>query len=133
MRFLLLGMFLFVSCAIVQSQNTEKPIKFPYANGIPASPKQIQYLQPDSSLIHIYLKGDKKINWAVTHDGYTALSNPNGYYYFAKINRKNNLVESKLVVKDSAFRSTKDWRKLRRIPKGLKFTEDQIKRKKNNL
>jgi len=77
-------------------------------NGIPATPKQIAYTQPDGSIIHLFLKGDGAIHWAVSTDGYTLLSNPNGFYEYAKADGNGNLISTKIIAHDQNARSANE-------------------------
>lgn len=98
-------------------------------NGIPAKPKQITYKQPDGSVIHIYLKGDRVVHWAVSEDGYTILSNPNGFYEYAIINDKGILISSKIVAHDKGERKPNENVLLSKLQKGLIYSEKQIEEK----
>ena len=40
---------------------------------VQAYPHLITFTQPDESTLSIYLKGDEKVHWAETEDGYSLL------------------------------------------------------------
>ncbi|MDR1739528.1 MAG: hypothetical protein LBR45_02080, partial [Bacteroidales bacterium] len=49
----------------------------------PASPKPIEVEQPDGSKITIVLKGDERIKWAETQNGYSLLRGQDGFWEYA--------------------------------------------------
>ena len=98
-------------------------------NGIPATPKQIAYTQPDGSIIHLFLKGDGAIHWAVSTDGYTLLSNPNGFYEYAKADGNGNLISTKIIAHDQNARSANEIVLLNNFQKGINFSNNQISNK----
>jgi len=98
-------------------------------NGIPATPKQIAYKQPNGSIIHLFLKGDGAIHWAVSTDGYTLLSNSNGYYEYAKTDGKGNLISSKIIAHDQNARSNDEIALLNNVQKGINYSNNQLSEK----
>lgn len=58
------------------------------ASAMPAYPKPITVTQPDGTKVTICLRGDERINWAETTDGYTLLRDDAGYWTFAKADSK---------------------------------------------
>ncbi|TVQ90686.1 MAG: M6 family metalloprotease domain-containing protein [Bacteroidetes bacterium] len=106
---LLLSIILFISPALYS---------------VPAYPGLVKYKQPDGSIIHIYLKGDEKINWAETPDGYTILVTNVGEYQYAIPNKAGDLVFSGIAVSD--VRSLEEEELLHSLEKGLFFSENQV-------
>lgn len=104
------------------------PILHAQENRAPASGKPIEYKQPDGTTTTILLKGDEKIHWAETTDGYTLLSNPvsKGWEY-GKKDCKDNLILSGKIAHNPDARGKKELRFLKKIDKGLKFSDVQIK------
>lgn len=101
-------------------------------NGIPASPKQIKYNQPDGTLINITLKGDAAIHWAISEDGYTLLSNPNGFYEYAKLDENGDLISTGITASNADNRKSYETSILKSIPIGINYSENQIKQKLSN-
>ncbi len=99
-------------------------------NKVPASKKSIEYKQPDGTLLTIFLKGDEKLHWAETKDGYTLLSNKEGGYEYARLDNNKNLINSGKLAHEQNIRTKKETRFLKKIPKGLQFSEAQIKKSK---
>ena len=54
------------------------------AVAMPAYPKPITVTQPDGMMVTVCLRGDERLNWAQTTDGYTLLRNEDGYWTFAR-------------------------------------------------
>jgi len=99
-------------------------------NKVPASSKPIEYKQPDGTIVTITLKGDENLHWAVTSDGYTILSNIEKGYDYAKMDKNKNLVSSGKLAHNPEKRSKKEIKFLKKIEKGLKFSDEQIKKSK---
>jgi M6 family metalloprotease-like protein len=93
---------------------------------ITANPNPIKYRQPDGSTVKIYLKGDEFVHWAITSDGYTVLSNTNGFYEYATIDINGNLGFSGIHAHDSIERVSSERDFLNSIKKGLFFGDSQI-------
>ena len=99
-------------------------------NKVPASKKPIEYKQPDGTTLTVLLKGDEKLHWAETKDGYTLLSNKKGGYEYAKLDRRKNLIKSGKLAHEEGKRTKKEMKFLNKIPKGLRYSEAQIKKSK---
>jgi len=93
---------------------------------VSAYPYPIIYTQPDGSQITIILKGDEKIKWAETTDGYALLFNNNHYYEYARLNVNKDMVPSGIVAKEISQRSESDNAFLASIPKNLGYSAAQI-------
>ena len=98
-------------------------------NGIPAKPGQITYKQPDGSLINIVLKGDAVVHWAISEDGYTLLSNANGFYEYSRLDASENLVSTGVIAHNAVNRNSSETVILNSTSKGLIFSEKQISQK----
>lgn len=112
---------LFTSLAGIQAQISKAP----------ANPKPIEFKQPDGTLLTIFLKGDERMHWAETKDGYTLLSNKKGGYEYAKLDKKKNLVKTGKLAHQEGNRSKKEVLFLSKIKKGLHFSE--LQQKKANI
>jgi M6 family metalloprotease-like protein len=93
---------------------------------VPAYPHPIEFTQPDGSVITIQLKGDEKVKWAETLDGYTILVNSNGEYQYAIIDASGNLTFSGILVSNINSRTFKETSLLSTIEKGLFFSKSQV-------
>ncbi|MDR0763192.1 MAG: M6 family metalloprotease domain-containing protein [Bacteroidales bacterium] len=65
--------------------------------GVPANPKHIEKTQPDGTKITVLLKGDEKIHWMETLDGYTLMYSPERYIVFATTDGEGNMTPSENV------------------------------------
>jgi len=95
-------------------------------NKVPASSKPIEYKQSDGTILTITLKGDENLHWAVTSDGYTILANKEKGYDYAKLDKNKNLISSGKLAHNTNSRSKKEIKFLKKIQKGLQFSEIQI-------
>jgi hypothetical protein len=98
-------------------------------NKVSASPNPIEYKQPDGSTVTITLKGDENLHWAVTSDGYTLLADEKSCYGYA-VMKKGSLIRSKYNAHNPDSRSKKEKRFLKKTPKDLRFSDEQIKNNK---
>lgn len=114
----LLLIFVFLICTIAYSEAQ--------INKSPATKKQIEYKQPDGTILPLFLKGDENLHCAVTIDGYTLLSNKEGGYEYAKLDKNKCLISSGKLAHDSEKRTKKEIRFLKKIEKGLWFNEKQL-------
>ena len=98
------------------------------ASAVPADPTPRKFTQPNGSVVTIILKGDERIHWAETTDGYTLLPNQKNGWVYAVLDSKGDMVPSKKLAKDPGERSI--WQKifLRKIKKGIFFSKSQIEK-----
>jgi len=128
---LLTAVVLFSTQIVIWAQKSKSP-KILYqvqGNGIPASTNPVVYKQPDGSQISLTLKGDAAIHWVISNDGYTLLPSQNGFYEYAKIDENGNLVSTGLKAKNSQKRTSDETNIVKSIPKGIQYSEEQIKQK----
>ncbi|HOP05608.1 MAG TPA: M6 family metalloprotease domain-containing protein [Tenuifilaceae bacterium] len=95
-------------------------------NAVPAYPNPIEFRQPDGSIINIIMRGDEKVRWAQTLDGYTILFNKEGAYEYAIINEKGDLVPSGIIVSSNQKRTQTEISLLSKQEKGLFFSKEQV-------
>jgi M6 family metalloprotease-like protein len=92
---------------------------------VPAAPFLTTYTQEDGSTLEIYVRGDERLNWTETSDGYTLLTKNKSKYYAVK-DRDGDLVVSDILANDPANRSAEEVDFLRSIPKKLAYSRAQI-------
>ena len=92
-----------------------------------AYPHLISFTQPDKSTLSVYLKGDEKINWIESEDGYSLLHDNNGYLVYAVQDKNGNMVPSTIIARDKKYRTAEDDSILSAIPKYLRYTDEQIR------
>lgn len=98
------------------------------AQAVPALPHPIVVTQPDGTQVTICLRGDERINWAETTDGYTLLKDPKGYWAFAVLNKKGNLVASDLRYDGTSARA-----KAQGIKPNLRHSASQMKKARKKV
>lgn len=99
------------------------------AIAIPAFPNKITVKQSDNNLLSLYLKGDEKVNWAKTADGYTLLKAKNGDFVYAISDGKGGIMPSTIIAHDERDRTYEELQQLKNLDKQLFFSTDQL----NNL
>lgn len=75
------------------------------AMAVPAYPKPITVQQPDGTTITIIQRGDERVHWAETTDGYTLLRDKQGYWAFADTDAKGNLSATTLRYEGSSVQA----------------------------
>jgi hypothetical protein len=80
-----------------------------HAWAVPANPNPVETVQPDGAPITYFIKGDEKVNWLQSTDGYTLLRNESQFivyadaYVFCFDVAKWNVVFGNDVIWRSAF------------------------------
>lgn len=92
---------------------------------VPAAPFLTTFTQQDGSTLQIYVRGDERLNWAETSDGYTLLnSDRNKVYAIKDVN--GDLVPSEVLAQDPENRTQEELAFLTSIPKYLKYSKTQV-------
>ena len=92
---------------------------------IPAFPKPITFTQPNGDTLTICIKGDERIHWNESLDGYTLLCNQNGYLTYAQLDEDGNLQSSDYIATNIGNRSFDVETFLRTIEKKLFYSDIQ--------
>ncbi len=101
------------------------------AKAVTAYPHPIEFTQPDGSKITIRLKGDEKVRWAETIDGYSILFNKTGTYEYAILDSESNMLPSGRQAKNKSLRNAKETSFLNTIPKGIHYSSAQVQMTKS--
>jgi M6 family metalloprotease-like protein len=96
------------------------------AGAVPANPNPVEAIQPDGTKITYFLKGDEKVHWMQSLDGYTLLYNNEQFIVYAEKDRDENLVPSKHVYSDKQPYSPEIIDFLSKMPKNLFYSKEQI-------
>lgn len=72
---------------------------------VQAYPGIIEKVQPNGDTIRIYLRGDERMHWTMTEDGWQIKENKKGWFKYAKLNRKGEVVSSNKKVHNADKRS----------------------------
>ena len=97
------------------------------ATAVIAYPELIKFMQPDkSTTVMLYLKGDERVHWAETVDGYSLVTNNDGYFVYATKDAMGNMVPSDFVATDVEYRTPQVVHFLENTPKNLRYSQMQI-------
>ncbi|MBR4804366.1 MAG: M6 family metalloprotease domain-containing protein, partial [Bacteroidales bacterium] len=95
---------------------------------VTAYPYPIRFVQPDkTTVLTITMKGDERIKWAETEDGYSLIYNDAGYFCYATKDESGNMVPSQHIATDIAARSAEVEAFLAQTPKRLFYSDVQVK------
>ncbi|MDR0680784.1 MAG: M6 family metalloprotease domain-containing protein [Dysgonamonadaceae bacterium] len=90
---------------------------------VPAVPWPIEKMQPDGTKITVYLKGDEKVHWMESPDGYTLMYDSQKKIVYAELNVDGNIAPSKMIFRgDASFTPSAE-----NIKKGLRYSPAQVK------
>lgn len=95
-----------------------------YAEGpakVPAYRGLIERVQPNGYVLRTYLRGDEHMHWMMTEDGWQIRETKRGWYKYAKLNRKGEVVTSWRKARNIEDRSKcqKKWLEKHGIQKSL--------------
>ena len=93
---------------------------------MPAYPGLIKMKQPDGTTISLYLKGDEKVHWMESEDGYSLMYDNNKTIVYAMPDENGGMAPSSVAVRDISLRSPSDQSFLKAIPPKLKYSADQV-------
>ncbi|MFH0893259.1 MAG: M6 family metalloprotease domain-containing protein [Bacteroidota bacterium] len=125
-----LALAMFTSLSGFAQQTLNLPHNHYLSVGVPASPDAAVVSQPSGQTLTLYLKGDGRIHWAQTTDGYTVLPNSSGYYEYGIIDVNLDLILSGVIAHDPAQREAAEISFLSGISTGNWFSKNQIRDKK---
>ncbi len=91
-----------------------------------AYPGLIYYQQPDGSVLRIFLKGDEKVKWGETEDGYSILFNAQGFYEYAIHDSKGDMIPSGVIAKNAENRTPANLAFLSSVPKHKRYSQSQV-------
>ena len=87
---------------------------------VPAVPWPVEKTQPDGSKITVYIRGDEKVHWMESLDGYTLMYDTEKYIVYAEQDAGRNMVPSNRKFTET---STPPGR----VMKGLTYSTEQIR------
>ncbi|GHT44805.1 hypothetical protein AGMMS49965_21120 [Bacteroidia bacterium] len=94
------------------------------AFAVPAVPWLIEKQLPDGSSVSFYLKGDEKVNWMESPDGYTLLYNDQKEIVYAEQDNYGDLVPSGIAY--AASGGLRAAAKDLPFKKGLRYSKNQV-------
>ena len=95
-------------------------------NAVPAYPYPIKYTQPDGSVITVQLKGDERVHWAESSDGYTLLSNGKNGWEYAVADQSGDLKASGILAREVGKRTVNELKMLKGVSKNIRFSSKQV-------
>jgi len=95
---------------------------------VPADPNPIKFKQPDGTEITVRLRGDEKIHWHETFDGYTLMFDAERYLVYATADTEGNMVPSTVRYYENQTQSgnSETAQFLATTKKGLFYSESQV-------
>ena len=61
---------------------------------VPAKPDMIERVQPNGYVLRTFLRGDERMHWTMTQDGWQIRETKKGWLKYCKLNRKGEVVVS---------------------------------------
>ncbi len=96
------------------------------ASAIPAYPDLIYKLQSDKTTLSFFLKGDEKVNWGKTTDGFTLLRAKNGDWVYAISDNANGIIPSRIIAHNQEERTAEENNFTSNLDTNLFFSNDQL-------
>lgn len=91
-----------------------------------ASPWLTSFKQEDGTKLEFYLKGDEKVSWGETPDGYSLLYNEGGSYEYAVLDEYDDMVPSGIMASNKSTRRADELELLAKLQPQLRFSKSQI-------
>ena len=101
--------------AIALGANAQQPAKVPAYRGL------IERVQPNGDTLRTYLRGDERMHWMMTEDGWQIMEAKKGWLKYAKLNRKGEAVIAwrKAHNADKRSKCEKRWLEKHGIKKNI--------------
>lgn len=96
-------------------------------HAVPALTDWVLFRQPNSeTLIHILMRGDERVHWAESEEGYSLLYGPEGALYYAQPDGKGGMMPSEHLAMPKEQRSPATDAFLQQTPKALRYSQQQV-------
>lgn len=82
--------------------------KVPPRRGVPAYPGVIARVQPDGDTLHTYLRGDERMHWTMTMDGWQVMEDKHGHLCYATTNCTGKVVPSRKQAHNKEQRTARE-------------------------
>jgi M6 family metalloprotease-like protein len=96
-----------------------------FLHATPAIPVPVVLTQPNGDRLTVMVKGDERMNWHETPDGYTLLFNAAGYLSYAQLDEYGNLQPSGFIATNIEDRDMRIAAFLNTIDKNLFYSDIQ--------
>ena len=97
---------------------------------VPADKKPITIKQPNGKTLTFILQGDERINWASTLDEYSLLTNKNGNWVYAVLDKNGDMIPSDVLACNKEERSKDELLFLENVKPNLFFSKKQFNQRK---
>lgn len=97
------------------------------AKGTSAYPGIIDYRQPDGAIIRLRMMGDEYFHWAESEDGYTLLSDAEGFMTLAMPDKEGRLMASAYRMQPVGMREEKLQKAMKEVGRNATFPQKQLK------
>ena len=87
---------------------------------VPAVPWLVEKQQPDGSKISVYIRGDERVNWMESPDGYTLMYDSGKSIVYAEQDFDGNMIPSRVKFTHSQTQSSVPFKK------GLRYSSSQV-------
>jgi len=98
-----------------------------------ATPFPINISQPDGTQLTIHLQGDEFYHFQTTEDGYLLKANADGYLTYATLNSAGETVESTVIARNIANRTTAEAQYVKTINKSALLQKAQTTAQKSRI
>ncbi|MBO4250891.1 MAG: hypothetical protein J5884_06495 [Paludibacteraceae bacterium] len=106
-----IALMMALAALVMLGVKAQQPARVPAYRGL------IERVQPNGDTLRTYLRGDERMHWMMTEDGWQILETKSKWYKYAKKNYKGEIVAGK-KAKNAEDRSKCEQRWLER--KGIK-------------
>lgn len=93
---------------------------------VPADKTPITIKQPNGKTLTFILQGDERINWASTLDEYSLLTNKNGNWVYAVLDKNGDMIPSDVLACNKEERSKDELLFLENVKPNFFFSKKQI-------
>ncbi len=93
---------------------------------VPADKTPITIKQPNGKTLTFILQGDERINWAITLDEYSLLTDKNGNWVYAILDKNGDMIPSDVLACNKEERSKEELEFLENIKLNLFYSQKQI-------
>ena len=91
-----------------------------------ADPQPVKMKQSDGKELTVLMKGDERVSWAKTTDGYTLLKDGNEGYVYAVTDGKGGIKRSKVLAHDPQVRNQAEKEFVSSLDTNLFYSAEQI-------
>ena len=91
-----------------------------------AYPYPLDFVQSDRSTVTVVLKGDEKVSWAKSTDGFTLMRADNGDFVYAISDGKGGMMPSNVLAHNPEQRTAEELTFISNLDKALFYSPEQI-------